>query len=215
MKMFIEIYRGNKWCYIGDINYIIPENYNAPITCLAKGYTVDKNDLLNYIISGYCEDFAAGIGGVQLIEKREISTTGEDKCSKYILNTFEYDNPKYASYVMLAELLDIAKLEPFVLHGYVKKDLETYNKIESDIHDDSKQNVIFDITKYVIPNLDNIDENEKYNYEHMYFQSKCVTNLIEQIKCIIYSYFDIDILDKKTKNLISPNDIRISFWYDE
>ena len=215
MKIFIEICHGNKWCYIGKIKYIIPESEDVPILCLAKGKSVDKNDLLSYIISGNCEEFAKGIGGEQLIEKRKIPTSGDDKCSKYILNTLEYNSAENVSYVLLSELLDITKLEPFVLHGYVNKDLETYNQIASDIHLNYTNDGIFDITKYVIPNLDNINENDKQNYEFMYFQSKCVTHFIDQIKDVLISKLDTDIFDSKNQIIISPENIRIIFWYDE
>ena len=224
MKIFIEICRGNKWCYIGKIKYIIPENEDVPILCLAKGKSVDKNDLLSYIISGNHKEFAEGIGGEQLIEKHEIPTSGDDKCSKYILNTLEYNNAENVSYVLLSELLDIKKLEPFVLHGYVNKDLETYNKIASDIHLNYTNDGIFDITKYVIPNLDNINENDKQNYEFMYFQSKCVTHFINQIKDVLISKLNKDVLisklntdifDSKNQAIIPTENIRIIFWHDE
>ena len=221
MKMFIEIFHGNKWCYIGKINYVIPKDNTSPITCLAQGELVDRNYLLNYIISGYNGDFAKSIGGVQLIDRREVPTSGKNKCSKYILNTLdydvEYDSFYNDSYVLLSELFDIAKLEPFNLHGYIHSNPSKYSIMMSVLPQIICDGV-FDITNWVVSTteIENCDEEyKKYNYKFMNFQSKCVTHFIEQIKDTIKSYVGSDIFDKENNIMIPPENIRIIFWYDE
>ena len=218
MKLFIELRCGNKWVFIGKVKYILPENDDSSIVCLAQSNYTDRNYLLNYIISGYCDSFAKGIGGVQLIERREIPTTGEDKCSKYILNALDYDieddSAFNSSYVLLSELLDIAKLEPFNLHGFININPAKYSYIAS-ILPQIICDGVFDVTNMVISNLENIDDCKKNSYKFINFQSKCVTHFIEHIKDIIKIYTDTEIFDEKNNIKIPPENIRIVFWFTE
>ena len=220
MSMFIEVRHLNKWHYIGYSYYSLPTSKNDPIKPFASSTSVDRNYLLNYIISGYCKYFGEGIGGKQLIEKREIPTSGDNKCSDSVLNTYNnnlnHNCAKHASYVFLSELKEITKFEPFKLHGYIHKTPTTMKNMSNHLYS-IMQNGIFDITNWVIPCSSENDLKLKNNneYEFVQFQSKCITSLINRIEKELTSYFGTNIFDNNNDFTFSPEDVRIIFWYDE
>ena len=133
------------------------------------------------------------------------------------MNAYEYDlkhNCAYhASYVLLSELKEIAKDEPFSLYGYLRKNKTTHNQMANSMHH-IMQDGVFDITSYVIPCYDN-NKNQSDDFEKIYFQSKCVTHLINKIEKELTFEFGTDIFDNKHEFSFSPENVRIIFWYDE
>lgn len=219
LKMFIEVRHLNKWNYIGQKYYSLPNNKNEPILCRATNIITENNPLVNYIISGNCEEFAKGIGGKQYIEKRDIPLDGNDKCSDCVLNVYnddlKHDCMKDASYVFLSELKEIAKFEPFELHGYFNK-TSHLNYIIDCMHILTRDNV-FDIMPFVITCIDETDPFFRKNdeYEFVHFQSKCITHLINDIEYTLKSKFKTNIFDNTNNFTFSPEDVRLIFWYDE